>query len=147
SSRRSARATWRSRRCKVTPEELDRALARDAKGVRASPRFAAAVMAAVRREANAPPPIPFPWARAAPGIAAALLIVGFGVASRGSTPSADAGARMPVARERAAEITAKIGEAVAGLDARSASIWVVVVALSVVPVLAPLVLVRSERDS
>ena len=131
----------------MTPEDLDRVLARDAQGVRASPRFAAAVMAAVRREAQAPPPIPFPWTRAAPGIAAALLIVASAVASLVSTPTAETAASAPVALERAAEITVKIAESFARWDARQSSIWLVVAALSVVPVLAPLVLVRSERDS
>jgi len=131
----------------VTPEDLDRVLARDAQGVRASPRFAAAVMAAVRREAQAPPPIPFPWTRAAPGIAAALLIVALAVASLVSTPTAETAASAPVALERAAEITVKIAESFARWDARQSSIWLVVAALSVVPVLAPVVLVRSERDS
>jgi hypothetical protein len=35
--------------------------------------FAASVMDAVRSEAVAPPPIPFPWKRAWPGLAAAAL--------------------------------------------------------------------------
>jgi len=129
----------------VTPEDLDRALQRDAEGVRASPRFAAAVIAAVRREAKAPPPIPFPWARAAPGVAAALLIVALAVASFVSAPRAETPARVPVVLERAAEITVKVGDSVASLDARQSSIWLVVVALSVVPVLAPLVLIRDGR--
>jgi hypothetical protein len=131
----------------VTPEDLDRVLQRDAEGVRASPRFAAAAMAAVRREAQVPPPIPFPWARAAPGIAAALLITAFAVASLFSSSTAETPPRVPAAFERAAEITVKIGDSVASWDARQSSIWLVVVALSAVPVLAPLVLVRSERDS
>jgi hypothetical protein len=131
----------------VTPEELDRALARDAEGVRASPRFAAAVMAAVRREAQVPPPIPFPWTRAAPGIAAALLLVAFAVAPLVTTSSAEPPPRMPAPLERAAEITAKIGDTVASWDARSATIWVVVAALSAVPILAPLVLIRDERKA
>ncbi|HUO66991.1 MAG TPA: hypothetical protein VMV37_05610 [Gammaproteobacteria bacterium] len=129
----------------MTPEDLDRALQRDAEGVRASPRFAAAVIAAVRREAKAPPPIPFPWARAAPGVAAALLIVALAVASFVSAPRAETPARVPVVLERAAEITVKVGDSVASLDARQSSIWLVVVALSVVPVLAPLVLIRDGR--
>jgi hypothetical protein len=131
----------------VKPDEIDRALARDATGVRASPDFAAAVMRAVRREARVPPPIPFPWTRAAPGIAAALLILVFAFTSLGSTSGAGAPPRAPAVLEHAAEITAKIGNSVASWDARSASIWTVVVALSAVPVLAPLVLVRSERGS
>ena len=35
--------------------------------------FTASVMDAVRAQAQAPPPIPFPWKRALPGIAAAVL--------------------------------------------------------------------------
>jgi len=130
----------------VTPEEMDRALARDAEGIRASPRFAAAVMAAVRREAKVPPPIPFPWTRAAPGIAATLLLIVLAVASLVSTSSAETAPRVPVALERVAEITANIGNFVASWDARDATIWVVVLALSAVPLLAPLVLVHAERD-
>ena len=34
-----------------------------------SPGFITNVMAAVREEASAPPPIPFPWKRIAPGLA------------------------------------------------------------------------------
>ncbi|MGO8984951.1 MAG: hypothetical protein ACLQFM_09205 [Terriglobales bacterium] len=48
--------------------------------------FAASVMDAVRREAAAPPPIPFPWKRALPGLlagvsAVALVLVAMVVAS------------------------------------------------------------------
>jgi hypothetical protein len=102
-------------------------------------------MAAVRREAKAPPPIPFPWTRAAPGIAAALLLVVLAVASL--VTGTEAPPRTPVALERAVEITAKIGNSVASWDARSASIWVVVAALSAVPILAPLALIRDERKA
>jgi len=35
--------------------------------------FAVSVMNAVRREAAAPPPIPFPWKRALPGLVAAVV--------------------------------------------------------------------------
>jgi hypothetical protein len=37
--------------------------------------FVACVMDAVRREAAAPPPIPFPWKRALPGLAVALVVM------------------------------------------------------------------------
>jgi hypothetical protein len=127
----------------VTPEEIDRELVRDATGVRASPRFASAVMAAVRREANAPPPLPFPWTRAAPGIAAIVLSLALTAASLFSMPSGENTAAVP----RAVEIAAKIGGAFAGLDARSATIWLIVAALTVVPIVAPLMLVRAERGS
>ena len=38
--------------------------------------FAASVMDAVRREAAAPPPIPFPWKRALAGLALAVVALG-----------------------------------------------------------------------
>ncbi len=37
--------------------------------------FVACVMDAVRREAAVPPPIPFPWKRALPGLALALVVM------------------------------------------------------------------------
>jgi hypothetical protein len=129
----------------VTPEEIDRALAGDAARVRASPRFASAVMAAVRREAKVPPPLPFPWTRAAPGIAAVVLALVLTVSSLLSTPSAETTTLAPPALQRVAEITAKVSDSLATLDARWASIWLIVAALTVVPILAPLLMVRSER--
>ncbi|HEV2135707.1 MAG TPA: hypothetical protein VGR47_15835 [Terracidiphilus sp.] len=40
--------------------------------------FASAVMERVREESAAPPPIPFPWKRAIPGIALAVGVFGWG---------------------------------------------------------------------
>jgi hypothetical protein len=59
----------------MTPEELDRILSK-ADEIVPSSGFAANVMEAVQRESSAPPPIRFPWQRAAPGfgLAAALAI-------------------------------------------------------------------------
>ena len=57
--------------------EIDRILSREDE-ILPSSGFAAAVMDAVRREAAAPPPIPFPWKRAVPGLLAgicALILV------------------------------------------------------------------------
>ena len=130
----------------MTPEEIDRALAADAARVRASPRFAAAVMAAVRREALAPPPIPFPWTRAAPGIASIVLALVLAVSSFLSPPSAESTGRAPPALERTAEITARVDDAIAALDPRWTLIWVVVAALLVVPIIAPHLFVRAARD-
>lgn len=48
-------------------EEIDRALAAEEEIVPSS-GFSRAVMAAVKKEAGVPPPIPFPWKRLAPGI-------------------------------------------------------------------------------
>jgi hypothetical protein len=55
-------------------QEFDRILSSEAELVPSS-GFASAVMDAVRQEASAPPPIPFPWKRALPGIAAFVIAV------------------------------------------------------------------------
>jgi hypothetical protein len=56
-------------------DELDRALANlsNDDAILPSSGFAASVMDAVRREALAPPPLPFPWKRALPCFAACIL--------------------------------------------------------------------------
>lgn len=54
--------------------ELDRMLSRDDE-ILPSSGFALSVMDAVRREAAAPPPIPFPWKRALPGLVAAGVVL------------------------------------------------------------------------
>ncbi len=59
-------------------DELDRILSEDEE-VLPSSGFAASVMEAVRREASTPPPIPFPWKRALPGLAAAGLALVLGL--------------------------------------------------------------------
>ena len=53
-------------------DEIDRILSREDE-ILPSSGFAVSVMDAVRREAAAPPPIPFPWKRALPGLVAAGL--------------------------------------------------------------------------
>jgi hypothetical protein len=55
-------------------EEIDQMLSRDDE-IQPSSGFAASVMDAVRREAAAPPPIPFPWKRALPGMVAGGLVL------------------------------------------------------------------------
>ena len=59
----------------MTNDELDRILSRSLaeEEIVPSSGFTAAVMEAVQREATAPPPIPFPWKRAAVGLLAAGL--------------------------------------------------------------------------
>lgn len=52
-------------------DEIDRALSAE-DGIVPSSGFAASVMEVVRREALAPPPLPFPWKRALPGLAACV---------------------------------------------------------------------------
>jgi H+/gluconate symporter-like permease len=61
--------------------DLDRILSKEEE-ILPSSGFAASVMEAVQREASAPPPIPFPWKRALPGLCATgLMLVSVVVAS------------------------------------------------------------------
>ncbi len=56
----------------MNQDELDRTLSGEADIVPSS-GFVSSVMAAVHREASAPPPIAFPWKRALPGLAAGAV--------------------------------------------------------------------------
>ena len=61
----------------IGQDDIDHILSRHDE-ILPSSGFAVAVMDAVRREAAAPPPIPFPWKRALPGVvvgAGTLLLV------------------------------------------------------------------------
>lgn len=53
-------------------DDLDRVLSEE-EGILPSSGFTASVMDAVRREVLTPPPIAFPWRRALPGMAVAVL--------------------------------------------------------------------------
>jgi hypothetical protein len=57
-------------------EEIDHMLSHEDE-ILPSSGFAFAVMDAVRREAAAPPPIPFPWKRALPGLVVGGLVLVF----------------------------------------------------------------------
>jgi len=59
---------------KMSDTEMDRILFRQDE-ILPSSGFAASVMEAVRREAAAPPPIPFPWKRALPFLVVATLVL------------------------------------------------------------------------
>jgi hypothetical protein len=54
----------------MNTDEIDRMLSREDE-ILPSSGFTASVMESVRREAAAPPPIPFPWRRALPGMVVA----------------------------------------------------------------------------
>jgi hypothetical protein len=124
----------------VKPEDIERLLIDDAAGVTASPRFSTAVMAAVRREADARPPIPFPWARAWPGIAAATLalVVPWLPVQNLDEPSG-AGPLLGV--------STWVETVSASVDPLWFAVAIAVVALTVVPVAAPFWLVSAARDS
>lgn len=55
-------------------DDLDRILSNQGE-INPSPGFVVSVMNAVRREVVAPPPLPFPWKHALPGLLAAALAV------------------------------------------------------------------------
>ena len=59
-------------------DALDRLLAGDPPLLPSS-GFAQSVMEAVQREASAPPPLPFPWLPALPGLVALAAVVAAGV--------------------------------------------------------------------
>jgi hypothetical protein len=61
----------------MTDENIDRILAHEEPLVPSS-GFVSAVMERVREEAAAPPPIPFPWKRALPGLVPAAAVLGWG---------------------------------------------------------------------
>jgi hypothetical protein len=94
-------------------QELDRIFSRDADLVPSS-GFASAVMDAVRDEASAPPPIPFPWKRALPGIAAwalalAFLFVAVFRQSAQDAPASSAGAKFLAALAPALRAAQAVG--------------------------------------
>jgi hypothetical protein len=66
---------WIGQSTENDEDEIDRMLSREDE-ILPSSGFALSVMDAVRREAAAPPPIPFPWKRALPG----LVVVGVALA-------------------------------------------------------------------
>ena len=80
-------------------DDLDRILSEEE--IIPSSGFTAVVMDAVRREASAPPPIPFPWKRALPGLAIAALALGWGLVSLARLVAQAATARIPAAQSPA----------------------------------------------
>jgi hypothetical protein len=72
-------------------DELDRILSEDDE-ILPSSGFTVSVMEAVRREASTPPPIPFPWKRALPGLAAAALALVLALAEVSATGFREGGA-------------------------------------------------------
>jgi hypothetical protein len=68
------RSIGRSLGRSIENEEIDRILSREG-GILPSSGFAVSVMDAVRREASAPAPIPFPWKRALPGLVVGGLVL------------------------------------------------------------------------
>jgi hypothetical protein len=87
----------------MSHDDIDRILSREEE-ILPSSGFAASVMEAVRSEAAVPPPIPFPWKRALPLLAAAgaalvlvvvVAVVGITQLGRGGAGSPSVGEWMP----------------------------------------------------
>ncbi|HEY6303406.1 MAG TPA: hypothetical protein VIX14_10105 [Terriglobales bacterium] len=79
-------------------DRINRILSREDE-ILPSSGFAVSVMDAVRREAAAPPPIPFPWKRAVPGMVvaslAAVLVLAEGVVAIGQLGRTSTSAQFP----------------------------------------------------
>ncbi len=118
-------------------DELERWLSDD-EAIVPSSGFAAAAMEAVRREACAPPAIPFPWIRALPGLAATTLALAW-VLMTGLSAIREAAAH-------AAQVPALPGLFATLLDVgmSAATVWAVVAALlAVLPVMWSIRLTRG----
>jgi len=80
-------------------DEIDRILSREDE-ILPSSGFAVSVMDAVRREAAAPAPIPFPWKRALPGLVVAgsalLLVLVAGIVAITRLSAASTAAQIPM---------------------------------------------------
>lgn len=90
--------------------DFDRIFSQETK-IEPSPEFVHRVMASVFREASAPPPIPFPWMRALPGIACGIFaFLAMIILTFKSAPHAS-GARLELFRElgRVLEIAGAYG--------------------------------------
>ena len=70
----------------MKPDELDHVLSRETEIVPSS-GFVRSVMAAVRNEAVVPPPIPFPWKRALPGLLASVAAIAWSVVDAVRNPA------------------------------------------------------------
>ena len=79
----------------MSDDDLDRILSREE--IIPSSGFATAVLDAVRHEAAAPPPIPFPWKRALPGLAVAIPALVWALASLAKLVAQAATGRIPPA--------------------------------------------------
>jgi di/tricarboxylate transporter len=88
-------------------DDLDRILSPD-DGVVPSSGFVSTVMDSVRREASTPPPIPFPWKRALPGLIAAVITLVTFVMGLSTALTAN-GAGMRSASSMLVEAFARVG--------------------------------------
>jgi hypothetical protein len=124
----------------VKPEDIERLLIEDAAGITASAGWSARVMSAVRREAETPPPIPFPWQRAWPGIAAMVCAL---AGSWLAAPSLDT----IMSANGVSAVSDWARTALASVDPVWLAIALVVGALTLAPIAVPFWLVSYRRGS
>jgi hypothetical protein len=94
-------------------DEFDRALSEEIPIVSSS-GFVNGVMEAVRQEASVPPPIPFPWKRALPGLAAgivtlAAMVLGLATSAARPAPTAPVQSKLIAVLHHAATIANEYG--------------------------------------
>jgi hypothetical protein len=107
---------------RLTSEEIDRILAGEEELIPSS-GFLSSVMERIEDEAAAPPPIPFPWKRAVPGMALAAGVFGWGAfelvragisaASQFSLPAVHATAALSPPMQQAGWVALAVGISVA----------------------------------
>ena len=106
----------------MTDDDLDRIFSRE-EDIVPSSGFAGGVMDAVRNQASTPPPIPFPWRRAIPGLAAWALALGSLIALL-ARPGASAADRAVLANAMEAARTSGAGWIAVALLASLVSVMV-----------------------
>jgi hypothetical protein len=98
----------------MTPDDMDRILSSE-EPLEPSSGFAMSVMDAVRRQAEEPPPLPFPWTRFAAGMGACGVMAWTGTlvlprfAASLSAPLATLGAILPQLGYSAAAVILSLG--------------------------------------
>lgn len=114
----------------MSRDDLDRILSEEE--IVPSSGFPAAVMDAVRREASTPPPIPFPWKRALPGLAIAAPALVWALGSLAKLVIQTATARIPLAPPLAPILQTQILQSVINAKAGLVTLALVLTLASVV---------------
>jgi hypothetical protein len=113
-------------------DELDRILSEGE--ILPSSGFTASVMDAVRREAAAPPAIPFPWKRALPGMIAAVLMLALLVLSMVFYPSLGGRAQASASSDWAAALSRVMPLLTTASEWRALGLALLVTCISLLPV-------------
>ncbi len=107
-------------------EEIDRLLSGEEE-LAPSSGFTASVMEAVQAASATPPPLPFPWGRALPGLVVAAVVAIAALVSALTGPGLDGAANAP-GEGVATALTSLVSQA-ASAAASSEAVWVLVATL------------------